>query len=266
MHTTGLLLHEFGGHALASLVWGCGIDGYDLTFFGHGLVHYAPCTKWTPTTIIFAEWAGLLVTITAAVGVFIFVRRAKLSPMARVLASLLGYFFLLGQLGYATTGGFHDLYDPGHTARLLGARGIHVLAWVPPMIAHASVSFFGARAVVDAFRDQFGSRLRLLVLAGAGALYLAAFRIEFVVRADMAMKGVAVEAKRVAVATGGPPPFPIEHVLTGVAVLGLVLAIARKREAHAPLPIAPPLVRVVAYSAAACLVLLAALIVTRAKT
>jgi hypothetical protein len=49
-----------------------------------------------------------------------------------------------------------------------------------------------------------------------------AYRIEWTIRADMEVRGVAVEAERVAVARHQAPPFPIELVLTAVAVLALV--------------------------------------------
>src|SRR5262245_23760802 len=121
MHTTGLLLHEFGGHAFVASVFACGIDGFKLTFFGHGQVHYAPCTKWSPTTILVADWSGLALTIAAGVAAAFCARLRRLSPIARLLVALVAFFFLLGQLGYVTSGGFHDLYDPGRTARRLGA-------------------------------------------------------------------------------------------------------------------------------------------------
>jgi hypothetical protein len=68
MHASGLLLHEFGGHALAATILACGIEGYDLTFFGHGQVHYAECSSWTDTRIVIASWAGLAITTAAGLG------------------------------------------------------------------------------------------------------------------------------------------------------------------------------------------------------
>ncbi len=266
IHTVGLLLHEFGGHGAAAVIFGCGVDGYDLTYFGHGIVFYATCTKWSPATIIIAEWAGLLVTIAAGVGIAVFMQRAKLAPMTRLLCAITVYFFLLGQLGYATSGGFHNLYDPGHTARILGRHGLHVLAWIPPMIAHAVTSFIGARTLVSAFREQFGSRLRLLALGAAGILYFVAFRVEWQLRADMAMKGVATEAKRIAVETGGPPPFPIEHVLTGIAIAGVIYALTRRGEKTPPKPIPRKHMIFVATSTAVCCAALTLLMLIRAKS
>ncbi|MBX3188940.1 MAG: hypothetical protein KF819_18110 [Labilithrix sp.] len=268
MHTTGLLLHEFGGHALASRIFGCGIDGYKLTFFGHGQVHYAPCTRWTSSTILVADWAGLALTAGAGLVAAVVVRRPRLSPMARLLVALVAFFFLLGQLGYATSGGFHDLYDPGRTARRLGARGLHVLAWLPALVAYAAASFFGARAAVDAFREHFGTRTRLhglrqlaSTLGVAGVLYFAAFRIEWQLRRDMEMRGVAAEAERIAVARHGPKPFPIEHVLLAVAVVAVIYALARPVNAAAQASAPSRRLRtVVATSAAICFVTLALLI------
>ena len=52
MHGTGLLLHEFGGHGLTAVLCGDGIDGYALTFFGHGQVHRAPYDGWTNVSSI----------------------------------------------------------------------------------------------------------------------------------------------------------------------------------------------------------------------
>jgi hypothetical protein len=272
MHATGLLLHELGGHALAAVVFGCGISGYDLTFFGHGQVHYSPCERWTNATILVADWAGLLVTIAAGIGAAIVLRRKGLAPLTRLLVALVAFFFLLGQLGYMTAGGFHDLYDPARTARLLAARGLHVLAWLPPLLAYAVASFLYARAAVDAFRDHFGSRTRLhalgqllLTLGVAGLLYFVAFRIELVIRADLAMKGVAHEAERIASARHVAPPFPIQRVLTGVALATLIAALARPirgaEEPKAVRPLPPRLVKIVAIATAACFALLVVLMV-----
>lgn len=266
IHTVGLLLHEFGGHGAAAVVFGCGTNGYDLTYFGHGIVRYATCERWSFATILVAEWAGLAVTIGAGLGVAVFVHRAELSPMARLLGAMTVYFVLLGQLGYATSGGFHDLYDPGRTARILAKHGVHVLAWLPPMVAYTTTAFLGARPLIRAFREQFGSRLRLFALAAAGILYFLAFRVEWQLRADMAMKGVAAEATRIAVATGGPPPFPIEHVLTGIAVVGLIYALTRRGELSPAKPIPRNVVVIVAASAATCFALLTALMLTRATS
>ncbi len=234
MHGAGLLLHEFGGHALSAQILACGIEGYDLTFFGHGQVHYRDCTTWTQTRVIITSWAGLIITTAAGLGAALLLRRRDLSPMARLLVALVAFFFLLGQLGYMTTGGFHDLYDPARTAKMLGRKGLHFLAWVPPLIAYCVSALYCARAAVDAFRDHFGSRSRLhtivqlvTTLGIAGVLYWIAFKIEWTLRTDVTMKGVAVEAKRRAVVSNAPPPFPIEHVITGIALVAVIWALAR---------------------------------------
>lgn len=270
MHTTGLLLHEFGGHALAAVIFGCGITGYDLTFFGHGVVHYHRCERWTDGTVLVADWAGLFVTIGAGIGAALVLRRKDLAPMTRLLVAQVAFFFLLGQLGYMTSGGFHDLYDPGRTARLLAARGLHVLAWLPALLAYSAVAFLYARAAIDAFREHFGSRTRLhafgqllLTLGVAGVLYFLAFRIEFTLRADMTMKGVAHEAERIAIVRHIAPPFPIEKVLTAVGLAGLLYALTRPVPAsddRALKTVPDHVVKIVATSAAACFVLLCVLI------
>jgi hypothetical protein len=273
MHTTGLLLHEFGGHALAAVIFGCGITGYDLTFFGHGVVHYYRCERWTDATVLVADWAGLFVTIAAGLGAAYLLRRKGLSPLTRLLVAQVAFFFLLGQLGYMTSGGFHDLYDPGRTSKIFAAHGIHVLAWLPPLLAYAAVAFLYARSAVDAFRDHFGSRTRLhalgqlaLTIGVAGLLYFLAFRIEVSIRADMTMKGVAHEAERIAIVRHVAPPFPIDKVLTAVGLAGLVYALTRRvpeRGDHAMKATEPRLVKIVAGSTAACFLLLLVLILRR---
>ena len=235
LHAAGLLLHEVGGHGVAGAVLGCGINGIDLTYFGHGVVHYvSPCSRWTWTTGVVADWSGLALTIGAGTGAMVLQRRAGLAPLTRLLLALLATGFLLGQLSYATTGGFNDLYDPARTARALGARGLHLLAWLPSLALFAAAAFVGARAITDSLREHFGSRSRLHALAQIGAtlgvsgiLYLVAFRIEWAIRADIAMRGVAFEAERLAAATHQAPPFPIERVLVAVAVVAFVAAFAR---------------------------------------
>lgn len=237
MHSTGLLVHEFGGHALASLVFGCGIDGYLLTFFGHGQVHLVRCDRWTEDTILVCDWAGIVLTSAIGLAAAYFMRRRSLPPYFRLMLALVGYFFLLGQLGYATQGGFHDLYDPSRTSLRLGEAGIHWLAWIPPLIGYAVASFFCGRAAIDAFREQFGARTRLqtlkqlaITLGVAGILYFVAFRVEWQIRTDMAMRGVEAEAERVAVVQHGPPPFPIHLVMLGIAFAALVYALTRPVE------------------------------------
>lgn len=236
MHAAGLLLHELAGHGLAYETLACGIAGVNLTYFGHGVVHSVPCAKWTWTTRIVADWAGLAVTIAAglAAAVVLTRRKKQLTPLTRLLLAQVFFFFLVGQLAYATNGGFHNLYDPGRTGHWLERKGLHALAWMPPMVAYATASFFGARMVVDAFREHFASRSRLdtlkqlaATLGVAGLVYWLAFTIEKQLRADMPIKGVAVEAQRIAVVRGGPPPFPIDMVLHGIALAAVIAALAR---------------------------------------
>jgi len=239
LHSAGLVLHEVGGHGVAGAVLGCGIAGIDLTYFGHGVVHYAsPCSRWTWTTLVVADWSGLALTISAGAAAMVLQRRAGLAPLTRLLLAMLATGFLLGQLSYATTGGFNDLYDPGRTARALGTHGLHVLAWLPPLALFAAAAFVGARAITDALREHFGPRSRLHALAqiaatlgASGLLYFVAFRIEWAIRADIAMRGVAFEAERVAAAHHEAPPFPIERVLVAIAVVAFVVALARPVEA-----------------------------------
>ena len=241
MHGVGLLLHELGGHALASIFLACGVDGWNLTFFGHGQVSYTACTRWTLPRVLVADWAGLALTITAGLVAARFARSPRLAPFPRLLVALLAFFFLLGQLGYAASGGFHDVYDPGRTARLLSARGLHVLGWLPALVAYAWAASYGARAIVDAFRAQFGARTRratvlqlVTTLGIGGALYGLAYRIEWQLRTDVAMKGVPAMAEHIAKVRGGPPPFPIEHVLTAIALAAVAHALLRKVQSSAP--------------------------------
>jgi hypothetical protein len=273
LHAAGLLLHEVGGHGGAGVTLGCGIAGIDLTYFGHGVLHYvSPCSRWTWTTVIVADWSGLALTISAGVGALAFQRRAGLAPITRLLLAVLATGFLLGQLSYATTGGFNDLYDPARTARVLGARGLHVLAWVPPLVLFTAAAFVGARAVVDAFRAHFGSRSRLHALAQiaatlgvAGLLYFAAFRIEWTIRADLWMRGVAFEAQRIAAARHEEPPFPIERVLFAIALVAFVAAFARPVRVTGVVTdsaIPPRHVRIVAAAALACFVAITVLVRT----
>ncbi|MBX3232195.1 MAG: hypothetical protein KIT84_19230 [Labilithrix sp.] len=246
MHAVGLLLHEFAGHALVAVVLGCGIDAYALTFFGHGQVHRVICDRWTFERVILCDWAGLAVTSAVGLAAGLYLRRRPgLAPMPKLLLALVAFFFLIGQLGYAVNGGFHDLYDPGRTARWLGARGVHWLAWVPALIAYAVAAVLSARAAIDAFRAHFGSRSRLRTvgqLAGtlgiAGVLYFIAFRIEWAIRTDLWMRGVAVEAERIAAERHVAPPFPIDKVLLVIALGALVWALARPvRQPPPPQPI-----------------------------
>jgi hypothetical protein len=235
LHGAGLVLHEVGGHGLVGVTLGCGLSGIDLTYFGHGVVHYvSPCSRWTWTTLVVADWSGLALTIGAGAVAMVLALRRSAAPVTRLLLAILATGFLLGQLSYATTGGFNDLYDPARTARALGAHGLHVLAWLPPLALFAASAFFGARAITGPLREHFRPRSRLHALAQLGAtlgvaglFYLVAFRIEWAIRADIAMRGVAFEAERIAAAHHEAPPFPIERVLIAIAVVAFIAALAR---------------------------------------
>lgn len=233
MHGAGLVLHEVGGHGVAGTIFGCGIDRIALTYFGGGVVHYVPCTRgWT--TLVIIDWAGLALTIGAGAVAMAFQRRAGLAPLTRLLLALLATGFLLGQLAYATSGGFHDLQDPARTALALGAHGLHVLAWLPPLVLFAASALVGARAIVDAFREHFGSRTRLhalkqiaATLGAAGLLYFVAIRLEWAIRSGIVFLDVASTAERFAAVRHEAPPFPIERVLFAIAVAAFVIALAR---------------------------------------
>ena len=201
IHGVGLLLHEVGGHALATLILGCGIDRINLTYFGHGFVQHAACTPWTSTRRLIFDWPGIAVTLSAGVVTMAF-QRTGLTPLTRLLLALLAAWFLLGQLGYATAGGFYEVGDPALTAIILEAHGLHVLAWFPPLVVYAAAALYSARAIVDAFREHFGSRTRIdalkqtaATLGTAGLLYFVAFGIESAIRTDV-VRGVDVAAER----------------------------------------------------------------------
>ncbi len=225
--------------------------------------------------VLVVDWSGLVITsAVGAAAAWVVHDKKSLPPMWRLLLSLVAFFFLLGQLGYATNGGFHDLYDPGRTARWLGERGLHILAWVPTLMAYAVAAVLCAQDSVEAFREHFGLRTRLQTLGWlaatlgvAGILYLLAFRIEWQIRTDLAMRGVAVEAERVAELQHKAPPFPIDKVLLVVALAAVVYALARPVKAATggkkarPLP--PRLAAIVALSTAACFLLLFILIAAR---
>jgi hypothetical protein len=270
MHGTGLLLHEFGGHALTAVIFGDGIDGYALTFFGHGQVHRAPYDAWTLPRLVIVDWSGLFITsAVGAAAAWLLRTKRDWPPMWRLLVALVAFFFLLGQLGYATQGGFHDLYDPRRTSQWLGRHGLHVLAWVPPMILYGLSAVYCAREAVDAYREHFGTKTRLRTLGHllstlgvAGVLYFLAFRIEWVIRTDLEMRGVEVKAREIAAAQHVAPPFPIEKVLLALAVGALVWAFARPiRAPHEPQPYPKRLAAVVALSAVGCFLVLFLLIV-----
>lgn len=234
IHGAGLVLHEVGGHAVAATILGCGISRINLTYFGHGNVPLAPCTRWTWTGIVIIDWAGLLLTSSAGAVAMVLQRRAGLAPLTRLLVALLATAFLIGQLAYATAGGFHDLYDPGATSRVLGARGLHVVAWLPPLVLFAGSALIGARAIVDAFREHFASRSRLdtlkqiaATLGAAGLLYFVAFYLERRIRTDIATRGVSFEVERLAAVRGTAAPFQIERLLLAIAVGAFIIALAR---------------------------------------
>jgi hypothetical protein len=233
MHGVGLVLHEVGGHGLAATIVGCGFDGVDLTYFGHGFVRLSPCMHWTWSGRVLLDWAGLAVTISAGAVAMAFQRRAGLTPLGRLLLALVAAGFLLGQLSYATAGGFYEVYDPALTAEILESHGLHVLAWLPPLVLYAAAALYGARAIVDAFREHFGSRSRLhtlkqstATLGAAGLLYFVALRIEAAIRTDM-IPSIAVAAEQRAIVMKNVPRFPIEYVLYAIAVAAFVLALAR---------------------------------------
>jgi hypothetical protein len=265
MHGAGLVLHEVGGHGVAAALFECGIDRVVLTYFGHGRVNLVPCASMTWTSSAIIDWAGLAVTIAAGAGagVVAFRRRAGLTPLTRLLLALLATGFLLGQLSYATLGGFHDLYDPANTSYSLGKHGLHVLAWLPPLVLFAASAVLGARAIVDAFREHFGSRTRLhmlkqsaATLGTAGLLYLVAFRLEWAIRTDVP-RGVTYTAERMATLRKQAPPFPLERVLLGIAVVAFVVALARPVRAPAGDGVPGPIDRHLAAVVAAAVVLIA---------
>lgn len=257
IHGVGLLAHEFAGHGLAAEILACGIGGWRLTYFGHGQVVYADCNLWTAGAIELAAWAGLIVTIALGVCAVLAARHGRLSPMARLLLALAGYFFLLGQLGYVASGGFHGLYDPGDTALRLSARGFQWMVWVPGLLAYTVTAFAVSRVAVTHFDEHFAptSRLARLGLAAstlglAGLLYFVALRTEEDRRADI-MGGVATLAGDLAreramasylseVRAGATPsarrvreledeerPFPIDRLLLAIAAGGLAMSLAR---------------------------------------
>jgi hypothetical protein len=238
IHGVGLVLHEIGGHGLATTMVGCVIDRINLTYFGGGFVRHAPCSPWSSTKHLIIDWAGLALTISVGAVAMVLQRRAGLTPLTRLLLALFATGFLLGQLAYATSGGFFEVLDPELTAVMLQARGLHVLAWVPPLVLFAASALFGARAIVDAFREHFGSRTRLhtlkqiaATLGAAGLLYFVAFSIEAAIRTDM-FRGVAFEAEqraRIVVETPRAPihRFPIQRVLLAIGVAAAILALMR---------------------------------------
>jgi hypothetical protein len=239
IHGVGLVLHEVGGHGLAATIVGCGFEGFNLTYFGHGFVRLTPCTThWTSANRLILDWAGLAVTVSAGAVAMALQRRAGLTPLTRLLLALLATGFLLGQLAYVTSGGFFEVFDLELTAVMLQAQGLHVLAWLPPLVLFAASALIGARAIVDAFREHFASSTRLhtlhqiaATLGVAGLLSFVALRIEAAIRTDMVV-GVVVAAEqraRIVVETPGHPihRVPIQRVLLVIAVAAAVLALMR---------------------------------------
>jgi hypothetical protein len=198
---------------------------------------------------VLVAWAGLAVTLSLGAVTMVFQRRAGLPPLARLVLALLATGLLLGQLQYATAGGFYGVGDPALTAAMLQYYGLHVLAWLPPLVLFAATALYGARAIVEAFREHFGSRTPLhtlrqatATLGAAGVLYFVAFRIEWAIRTDT-FRGVAFTVEQIAATRHEAPPFPIDFVLFVIAVAAFVLALARPvvprdgAEDTAPLPV-----------------------------
>ena len=239
VHGVALVLHEVGGHGLAMTIFGCGFQGFNLTYFAGGLTQPTPCPPpywWRNLAII--NYAGLAVTIPAGAVAMAFQRRAGLTPLARLLLALLATHFLLGQLAYATSGGYYEVRDPAFVATMLEHYGLHVLAWLPPLVLYAAAALYGARAIVGAFREHFGSRTRLHTLkqmaATLGAAELISFvanRIESAIRPDT-LPGIEVAAEQRTASLQAAPwfpvhQFPIRRVLIAIAVAAFVLALAR---------------------------------------
>jgi len=105
-------------------------------------------------------------------------------------------------------------------------------------VLYAAAALYGARAIVDAFREHFGSRTRLhglkqsvATLGVAALLQFVAFRIEAAIRTDM-VPGIEAAVELRAVANPGAPwlpnhRFPIQRVLIAIGVAAFVLALAR---------------------------------------
>jgi hypothetical protein len=238
IHGMGVMLHEIGGHGLAATIVGCGFDGVKLTYFGHASTPLTPCT-WTETRRMILDLAGIAVISSAGAVAMVLQRRAGLTPLTRLLLALLATQFLLSNLAYATSGGYFQVMDLELTSVELESHGLYVLAWLLPLVLFTAAALYGARAIIDAFREHFGSRTRLQTLkqstATLGAallLYFVAFRIEAMLRTDM-VPSIAVAAEKRAVflrAAGSPEMihrFPIQYVLVAIAVAAFVLALAR---------------------------------------
>jgi hypothetical protein len=239
VHGVGLVLHEVGGHGLAMTIVGCGFEGFNLTYFGHGFVRPTRCfPPLLDRNVAIIAWAGLAVTLSVGVVALAFLRRAGLTPLARLLLALFATHFLVSDLAYATSGGYYEVRDPALTAVILESHGLHVLAWLPPLVLYAAAALYGARAIVDAFREHFGSRTRLhtlkqmaATLGAAELLYLVANRIESAIRPDT-LPGIEVAAEqRWAFFQAAPwipiHQLPIRRVLIAIAVAAFVITLAR---------------------------------------
>src|SRR5262249_38119501 len=125
IHSAGLLLHEVGGHGGAGIILGCPVDRFDLTYFGGGVTYYYYHRDRCHSTFTLAMrgWAGIAVTISAGAIAMAFQRRAGLTPLTRLLLALVATQLTLGNLAYATSGGFREDGDPGLTAHLLASHG-----------------------------------------------------------------------------------------------------------------------------------------------
>jgi hypothetical protein len=243
LHGVGAVLHEVGGHGLAATILACGIDRINLTYFGFAFVHFAPCALLSETTRLIIGWAGIAITLSVGAVAMAFQRRAGLTPLTRLLLALFATRFLLSDLAYATSGGYYEVRDPELSAVILESHGLHILAWLPPLVLYAAAALYGARAIVDAFREHFGSRTRLhglkqivATLGAAELLYLVAFRIEAAIRTDM-VRGIEVAAEQRAALVRDAPwipvhRFPIQRVLIAIAVGAFVLALARPVRPH----------------------------------
>jgi hypothetical protein len=240
VHGVGLIVHEVGGHGVADLIFGCGIERIDLTYFGGGATYGGRGCVWWFWTLAMIRWAGPAVTISAGAVAMAFARSARLTPLTRLLLALLATQLLLGDLAYATSGGFHTLGDPQFTAGWLASRGLHVVAWLPPLVLYAAAAPYGARAIVDAFREHFGSRTRLQTLKQMTATLGAAWLLHFVARElerrariePEVLPSVGVRAAQLATEQGQAPPFPIQRVLIAIAIAAFVVALARPVHTH----------------------------------
>ena len=241
VHGVGLVLHEVGGHGLAQTIVGCGFDGPNLTYFGGGSARPTPCPgPWLMRDLAIIGYAGIAVNISAGAVAMAFQRRAGLTPLTRLLVALLATHFLLGDLGYATSGGYYAVRDPAPAAAWLEVHGLHLFAWLPPLVLYTAAALYGARAIVDAFRVYFGSRTRLhtlkqmaVTLGAAELLHVLAFRLEAAIRTDT-LPGIQVAAEQRTAALKAHPSewlaihqFPIGRVIVVIAVAAFVVALAR---------------------------------------